>query len=149
MAWDLKGYCEGTIAPTGSPTSYVNAALLTIPTECTAASTTTVNECYYEKAITTPTPCTCGDSDCPNPTGLAASSTACTKDVVTTSCPSVDLYSSSTKYEAGDVVRIGTSKFVCKPWPYYLWCSQSAYAPSVDAAGIWSDAWSTDGACPT
>jgi len=150
MAWDLKGYCEGTIAPTSAPTSYANPPLASIPVECVvetnASPQGTVNTCYYEKDVTRTETCTCGDADCPNPTGLDDTSTACKKEVTETSCPSVDPYSSTATYEAGDVVRIGTKKFQCKAWPYYLWCGNSAYEPSLES-GIWTDAWSEIGDC--
>ena len=154
MAWDLKGYCEGTISPTAAPTTYTNTPGA-VPVTCeaetaanAAGGSETVDKCYYEKDVTsTGVSCTCGDADCPNPTGLAATSTACKKDVTLTNCPSVGVYSSSTTYEAGDVVRIGTKKFQCKAWPYYLWCSNSAYEPSLES-GVWTDAWSSIGDCP-
>ncbi|EJK59466.1 hypothetical protein THAOC_20308 [Thalassiosira oceanica] len=144
MAWDLKGYCDGTISPTAAPTAYINADQPTAPAQCTSPAT--VKECYFEKDVTTTgVTCTCSDADCPNPDGLTGN--ACKKDVTVTTCPSVDAYSSSATYEAGDVVRIGTKKFQCKAWPYYLWCGNSAYEPSLEA-GVWTDAWSEIGDCP-
>mmetsp|Transcript_33191 Transcript_33191/g.75125 ORF Transcript_33191/g.75125 Transcript_33191/m.75125 type:complete len:591 (+) Transcript_33191:109-1881(+) len=143
MAWDLKGYCDGTISPTAAPTAYVNGDQPTAPAQCTSPAT--VKECFFEKDVTTTgVTCTCSDADCPNPNG---ETTGCTKDVTETTCPSVDTFSSSATYEAGDVVRIGTKKFQCKAWPYYLWCGNSAYEPSLEA-GVWTDAWSEIGDCP-
>ena len=150
MAWTLKGYCDGTMSPTQAPVAYTNTGGQAAPTTCEVETTAsaTINKCFYEKDVTTTgVACTCSASDCPNPTGLVGTSTACKKTTVFTSCPSVDVYSSSATYAAGDVVRIGDARFKCKPWPYYLWCSNSAYEPSLEA-GIWSDAWSTDGTCP-
>ncbi|EJK52208.1 hypothetical protein THAOC_28548 [Thalassiosira oceanica] len=154
MAWDVKGYCEGTMRPTMAPTSYDNAVLrggaAAVPPACQAeaASGGTVAKCYYEKdTTTTGVSCTCGDSDCPNPSGLEATSTACKKDVTVTSCPAVGEYASGSSYEAGDVVRVGTTRFKCREWPYMLWCRNEAYAPSLDS-GIWSNAWTRDGDCP-
>mmetsp|Transcript_21631 Transcript_21631/g.49554 ORF Transcript_21631/g.49554 Transcript_21631/m.49554 type:complete len:670 (-) Transcript_21631:115-2124(-) len=148
MAWTLKGYCDGTISPTQAPTAYTNTGGQTAPATCEveAAAVTTINKCFYEKDVkTTGVSCTCSDSDCPNPNGQT---TGCTKTTVETSCPSVDAYSSSATYEAGDVVRIGNARFKCKAWPHYLWCSNSAYEPTTDPTDIWTDAWSTDGTCP-
>jgi len=151
MAWTLKGYCDGTMSPTQAPTAYNNADLPTvnIPVSCEVqtAANSNVKLCYYEKTVTTTSvSCMCGDSDCPNPTGLAGASTACKKTTVETSCLSVDTYSSSTSYDAGDVMRIGNARFKCREWPYNKWCRNSAYKPSLEA-GIWSKAWSTDGTC--
>jgi len=145
MAWDLMGPCEGTMFPTMTPTNYNNADI-SAPAECEveAAGSGTVKQCYYKKAITTEQSCTCSDPSCPNPNDL---SSGCKTDVTEITCPSVDVYSSSASYEAGDVVRMGTKKFQCKSWPYVLWCSNSAYEPLLEA-GIWSDAWSEIGDCP-
>ncbi|EJK51871.1 hypothetical protein THAOC_28915, partial [Thalassiosira oceanica] len=69
-----------------------------VPPACQAeaASGGTVAKCYYEKdTTTTGVSCTCGDSDCPNPSGLEATSTACKKDVTVTSCPAVGEYASA------------------------------------------------------
>jgi len=148
MAWDLKGYCDGTISPTAAPTAYVNTlepAPAPAACEQEIEDGVGVNKCYYEKDITTKgVTCTCSDADCPNPEGLTGN--ACKKDVTKTNCPIVNTFSSSTKYEAGDVVRIGTKKFQCKAWPYYLWCSNSGYEPSLEA-GVWTDAWNEIGDC--
>jgi len=142
MAWDLKGYCDGTISPTSAPTAYVNDDQSSAPAQCDSPAT--VKECFFEKDVTTTgVTCTCSAVDCPNPNGLTGS--ACKKDVTVTTCPSVDAFSSSATYVAGDVVRIGTKKFQCKVWPYFLWCGQRE--PSLEP-GIWSDAWSEIGDCP-
>ena len=150
-AWELKGYCTGTISPTASPVAYDNSDLVGVPTECEAetAASGTVVRCYYENDVTTEESCTCSAADCPNPLGLDGTSTACTKDVTVTHCPSVEAYSTTATYAAGDVVRIGTKRFKCKPWPFYLWCGNEAYAPTLEDGGTWGDAWSTDGDCPT
>mmetsp|Transcript_29431 Transcript_29431/g.66001 ORF Transcript_29431/g.66001 Transcript_29431/m.66001 type:complete len:578 (+) Transcript_29431:313-2046(+) len=143
--WDLKGYCEGTISPTVSPTAYANDPLASVPAECEAetAASGSVDTCYYTKDVTTEESCTCSDSDCPNPNGLTGS--ACTKEVTVTHCPTVASYSATATYAAGDVVRVGTKRFKCKEWPFYLWCGNAYYAPTGEDYG---DAWSTDGDCP-
>lgn len=58
------------------------------------------------------------------------------------------LWSATVQYEAGDQVRIGRQKFECKPWPYYLWCHLAAYKPTLEVAGLWTNAWTLAGACP-
>jgi hypothetical protein len=57
-------------------------------------------------------------------------------------------WSAGTLYEAGDQVRIGAKKFQCKPWPFYLWCRLSAYAPTTSESGLWTEAWTIAGSCP-
>ncbi|MED7789356.1 lytic polysaccharide monooxygenase [Francisella sp. 19X1-34] len=47
-------------------------------------------------------------------------------------------YDTNTKYKAGDKVKVGSSIYECKGWPYTDWCSVSAYRPD----GIYGDqAW--------
>ena len=149
--WELKGYCEGTMSPTAAPTSYANDPLSSVPAECEAevASGGSVDKCYYTKDVTTEESCTCEATDCPNPLGLPDSSNECKKDVTVTNCPSVEPYSATAKYVAGDVVRIGINRFKCKQWPFSLWCENEAYAPTLEAGETWTSAWSTDGDCPT
>jgi len=144
-AWELKGLCEGTMAPTGSPIAYANDPLDSIPIECEAetAAGGSVDTCYYTKAVTTQESCTCEDADCPNPLGLSGA--ACTKDVTVTHCPTVELFSPSATYGAGEVVRVGTKRFKCKDWPFYQHCGVPYYAPTGEDYGA---AWRDDGDCP-
>jgi len=127
-AWILKGYCEGTTAPTLSPVAYTGT-------------------CEYTKEVSESEGCTCGDFGCPNPGGLPATSAACEKTVMTTATETVAIYSSSIKYVTADVVRLGVDRFKCKPWPFHMWCSNDAYQPSVDSDGPWKEAWLEDGVC--
>lgn len=86
----------------------------------------------------------------------------------------VNTYISSARYNFGDVVRLGLQKFKCKGYPYGLWCLQKvidsfdvqrmiilfvmfdlnlaskpkAYGPLLEP-GIWQDAWTKDGTCPS
>ncbi len=100
MAWTLVGPCDGTVAPTSSPTGYTGT-------------------CTYTKVVATT----------PTPTPVAP-------------------WSAGTMYEAGDEVRISAKKFKCKPWPFYLWCRLSAYAPTLAETGLWTEAWTLAGTCP-
>ena len=106
MAWTLLGPCDGTLAPTSTPTSYSGGAL-----------------CMYTKVVTTT----------PTPTPVATP---------------VGTWTAGTLYEAGDQVRIGSKKFQCKPWPFYLWCRMSAYSPTLSLTGLWTEAWTDAGTCP-
>ena len=55
-------------------------------------------------------------------------------------------YSTTTEYEPGDVVRIGTKRYKCKDSPDGLWCKIPAYAPAE--SDYWEQAWTEDGTCP-
>jgi hypothetical protein len=128
MGWDVKGYCDGTKVPTASPTPYTGS-------------------CTYLKEETTTENCLCSEADCPNPGNLPETSQLCEKTTTTSTSEPVNVYSSSTTYAAGDVVRLGVDRFKCKPWPYYLWCSNDGYKPTADSEGMWGEAWTTDGVC--
>ena len=104
QAWQIVGKCDGTLAPTSSPTKYTGT-------------------CTYTKVVAT------------TPTLIA---------VTTPVAP----WSASTMYEAGDEVRISAKKFKCKPWPFYLWCRMSVYAPTLLETGLWTEAWTLAGTCP-
>ena len=56
--------------------------------------------------------------------------------------------SADSRVEAGDQVRIGATKFQCKPWPFFTWCRMSAYKPTLSASGLWTEAWTLAGTCP-
>jgi hypothetical protein len=79
---------------------------------------------------------------------------SCTYTKVVTTTPTstpvvtpVGTWTAGTLYEAGDQVRIGATKFQCKPWPFYLWCRMSAYAPTLSEKGLWTEAWTLAGSC--
>ena len=54
-------------------------------------------------------------------------------------------YSTTTEYESGDVVRIGTKRYKCRGLPNGLWCKNPAYAPAE--SNVWEQAWVEDGNC--
>ena len=73
----------------------------------------------------------------------------CTKtvDATATACTQKDVlnFSTSTTYQAGDVVRVETKRFKCKGFPYTNWCSRPGYEPLV--SDFWREAWDEDGTC--
>jgi len=133
LGWKKVGYCSGSQTPTASPSDYSGT-------------------CTYEKCVDgTASPSTSpSSSPSKGPTGSPSASpvTAPLTRRKLEVCTTEDVlnYSSSTDYEEGDVVRIGTTRFKCRGWPNGLWCNNSAYAPSLKP-GIWTDAWSEDGNC--
>ena len=111
-------------------------------------------EQYDYMAWTLVGPCdgTLSPTNAPTPFSGGASCTY-TKVLTTTPTPTpvvtpVGTWAAGTLYEAGDQVRIGAKKFECKPWPFYLWCRMSAYAPTLSETGLWTEAWTVAGTCP-
>jgi hypothetical protein len=121
-----SGYCNQEGFAPGEQYDYM-AWTLVGPCEGTLVPTSAPTEysgsCTYTKVVTTT----------PTPTPVSTP---------------VAPWSLSTQYEAGDQVRIGAKKFQCKPWPHYLWCSLSAYAPTTSETGLWTEAWALAGTCP-
>jgi len=60
----------------------------------------------------------------------------------------VDPWNSRTNYVEDDVVRLGIARFRCREWPFFLWCRQFEYSPTLASDGIWNEAWSVDEQCP-
>ena len=128
FAWVRKGYCTGTMSPTLAPAPYTGICMYN---SCTN-SESTVN------CILGSLRCRCSGNDC-------------TKHDVVTTCTDkdVDLWSSSTDYVTGDVVRIGDRRYKCREWPFYPWCRNGAYKPmGGENNGFWKMAWTLDGVCP-
>ena len=123
-----SGYCSQSGFAPGEQYDYMAWTLLG-PCEGTLTPTSAPSpysggaSCTYNKVITTT----------PTPT-----------PVVTP----VGTWTAGTLYEAGDQVRIGAKKFQCKPWPFYLWCRLSAYAPTLSETKLWTEAWTDAGTCP-
>jgi len=65
-----------------------------------------------------------------------------------TNCDGVGVWSDTTVYSSGDVVRAGDDKYKCKPHPASLWCSLITYAPGFSAPGYYMHAWDLVGTCP-
>ena len=126
FAWNTIGACEGSLAPSSAPVPYTGA-------------------CTFNKCITREESCVCGASGCPTQDGQLS---GCKREVKACSDVAVELYSSSRSYDHGDVVRMGLQRFKCRSYPNGLWCNNGAYAPAL-GAGIWANAWSKDGNCPT
>merc|ERR1712085_238948 len=78
--------------------------------------------------------------------GYTCSKPTHTTDTVQTA---VTPWVSSYQYEEGEVVRAGNKRFKCKAWPHYFWCRMSAYQPTDEETGIFSNAWTRDGICHT
>ena len=138
MAWDLKGYCDGSMAPTPAPQPYDNSA----------------EACWFKKCMEVGCPKDGGNTDQAGVTGgtvcdcKTGDEPACTigKQMQCVKAP-VSSYSTSATYEFGDEVRLGAVRFKCKNWPNGLWCNNDAYKPELEA-GIWGDAWTKMSDCP-
>ena len=132
LGWTLKGFCEGTISPTMSPSEYLGVAWYV---KCNDS----LSSCSPgEKANPAEAP---GSTDCSCSAG-ADSGSHCKRQ----KCSYVEAvaYSSSTTYAAGDVIRDGTQRYKCKGHPFTGWCSNGErYAPPT--GDLWQDAWSVDG----
>merc|ERR1712086_880089 len=87
---------------------------------------------------------TCTGTSCPQ--SYTCSKPTHTTDTVQTA---VTPWVSSYQYEEGEVVRAGNKRFKCKAWPHYFWCRMSAYQPTDEETGIFSNAWTRDGICHT
>lgn len=131
MAWEVKGPCAGTFAPTQSPAAYD-------PT----------NLCQFNR-------CRPGDgSTCVK----GAEGCVCTLDsnddevckLTGTVCPlaNVEAWDDSEDYHAGDVVRVHMKRYECKPHPFTGWCINETYKPTGEDTGIWKDAWTKKSDCP-
>ncbi|KAL7526453.1 hypothetical protein ACHAWF_003276, partial [Thalassiosira exigua] len=128
LGWERIGACVGTMAPTASPIAYSGSCEYE---QCREVDGT-------ESCVEGSAGCTCTGTD-PNK--------VCTKDVKVESCTiePVALYSENFGYFPGDVIRLGTRRYKCKDAPLHLWCRVEAYKPDGKDAGIWKDAWTTDG----
>jgi len=133
LGWIIMGSCDGTFAPTGAPVPYDG-------------------DCQYSKCELeekTITNCSPGSSNC-SCTSNQSAGVGCTKTVEELQCNSTDVepWNSRINYVEGDVVRLGRARFRCREWPFFLWCRQFVYSPTLASDGIWNDAWIADGSCP-
>ncbi len=95
----------------------------------------------------------CGQDGCGGVCGTCGSGESCNASgqcVSASSCSSVNNWTVSTSYAAGDEVKAGPSgaqkRYRCKPWPYNGWCGVGyAYEPFFGSA--WRDAWDEIGDC--
>jgi len=131
--WSVVGTCKGTLSPTLSPTSYVGSCQFNKCIKVGITETTTVLTCQGLLN------CSCegtGDNVCTK-----------TVDTTVTACTQKDVlnFSTSTTYQAGDVVRVETKRFKCKGFPFTNWCSRPGYEPLV--GDFWREAWDEDGTC--
>ena len=129
MAWMLTGTCEGTFSPTSSPVAY--------------NGTSQYNQC---RMTSTKVTCISGSTGC----SCSCTPATCKKDVESSVCTptDVDPWDNNVNYFAGNVVRVGTTRFKCRGGgPYYFLCRMSAYKPQLDSNSIWNQARTTDGVC--
>lgn len=185
LGWEYIGGCDGTIAPTSSPTfdpitvvagcpDHYNSAYTTYEAGdqvTRTVSTTPLRQLVYKcnqfpnslycnlkafapgkqfdyMAWTIIAPCHGTITPTTSPTAYDARDCSFVKMIGTTPAPTPVLpWSSTIQYEAGDQVRIGGTKFECKPWPYYLWCRLSVYKPTLEMRGLWTEAWILAGTC--
>jgi len=123
LGWKAVGKCRGSISPTESPTLYGGT--------CTYENCVTIEEGGEEED------CTQGQTGCVDGKRKPDITVCSSEDVLN--------YSTTTEYEPGDVVRIGTKRYKCRGWPNGLWCKNPAYAPAE--SDIWEQAWKEDGKC--
>ena len=124
-AWPNSGYCtQSTYAPGGtySDMGWTLVGPCTGSVAPTSAPTAFAGNCMYEKVVTT--------TPTPTPTII-----------------NIAAWSASTLYDAGDQVRIAGTTYKCKPWPFYFWCRMAAYQPTTSSTGLWTEAWTNNGAC--
>ena len=157
LGWKKVGYCSGSQAPTASPTDYSGTCTYEKCVGGTASPSTSPSSSPSKGPTGSPS---ASPSKAPSRAPSASPESAplsrrklqaetiprLSRNLEVCTTEDVLNYSSSTDYEEGDVVRIGTKRFKCRGWPNGLWCKESAYAPSLKP-GIWSDAWVEDGNC--
>ena len=146
LGWKKVGHCSGSQTPTQSPTDYSGTCTYEKCVDGTASPSTSPSSSPSKGPTGSPS-----GSPTLKPTFLdrklqAATISRLSRNLEVCTTEDVLNYSSSTEYEEGDVVRVGTTRFKCRGWPNGLWCNNSAYAPSLKP-GIWEQAWSLDGNC--
>ena len=155
MGWTVLGYCSGTLAPTTHPdfTDLTNQG--GCPSAYSASSTygagdkVSVSQIVYE-CRAWPHSGYCNqyapDSDLGDFgwTVLGYCSGTIAPTYMGINCPPP--YVTGTSYKAGDQVYKAGRVYQCKPYPFYLWCSNPAYEPGMPM-GVWADAWTLKGSC--
>lgn len=128
LGWALKGYCDGTIAPTDAPTQYTGSCtfIKCEVEDCDGGESAANN-------VSGTTACSCGVD--PPPASFCTQKTCVPTNVNT--------WNNSVNYDKGDIVRVGADKYRCKEAG---WCRQAAYEPEVGL--YWREAWAEDGSCP-
>lgn len=128
LGWTLVGACEGTLTPTGAPSTYGGTCTYTRCVEETNCIPGSLSNGIQ------------GSSGCSCASGDDTRSYACKQSVCTITDVEPYKASAASSYGFGDVVRIGVNRFKCRAHPNGLWCKQSAYVPRL-SSGIWTDAW--------
>jgi ribosomal protein L21E len=129
LGWILKGSCDGSNAPTGSPVQYTGN--LAAPFMC-----------QYQSCSDVVSACTCSDSTCPSTSGQT---TGCKRTTNVCVMNNVNVYSTSASYKEGDEVRVNVQRYKCRGWPNSGWCGNEGYQPEVTAVS--ADAWTKSGIC--
>ncbi len=79
--------------------------------------------------------------------GAITTSAVVTVTVITvTGCTSPQ-YVENGGYGPGSIVKNGTTRYQCKPWPFSGWCNGAAWAYGPGTGMYWTDAWVALGAC--
>jgi len=171
QAWEVKGYCEGTMVVTTSPTTASGGG--GCPTEWSAGDINKYKEGQRVSVTKTTTPLVkmvyqckawpysgyCGQFSPLNAAGgmlgwdliggcsgtitPTGSPTHNPATTVINGCPN-EYSSTVTTYKAGDQVSLNKMVYQCREWPNEGWCKQKEYKP----AGPYSDmAWTVVGPC--
>lgn len=171
QAWEVKGYCEGTMVVTTSPTTASGGG--GCPTEWSAGDINKYKEGQRVSVTKTTTPLVkmvyqckawpysgyCGQFSPLNAAGgmlgwdliggcsgtitPTGSPTHNPATTVIDGCPN-EYSSTVTTYKAGDQVSLNKMVYQCREWPNEGWCKQKEYLPG----GPYSDmAWTVVGPC--
>ena len=157
MAWTLVGACTGTLAPTTSPTPYGGTCLYD---RCRTVETTEACEVNLDDPNNANCPkasCACTTTSVTNEdetVTVTETCTGCERTFDEEQCVEtpVDNWAQFTEpedlYQAGDVVRVGTTKYYCVDGNAVN-CNSPSHQPE-DASGLWLyyGIWVADGECP-
>jgi hypothetical protein len=158
-AWVVLGSCEGTIAPTGSPTRellplWANSGCPDEYDSSIAYDAGAVVSAYGLRVFECkPWPDTgfCqmfGPEDEVNGSLGWTTVGGCQGTLSPTDAPTTPdfsgcafpEYNPATTYEAGDQVHANGDVYECKPMPFALWCSNPGYVPGTPTgADAWAD----------
>lgn len=177
QAWELKGSCTGTIAPTGSPIHVVLAAQGGCPgeyvvgTEYEEADKVSKDGVVYQ-CKGWPMSAHCAQAGYAPGVKVGENEYwkeawtvlgTCSGTIAPTSSPNFaslanlgacpDEWQSKAigdSYEEGDRVSVGGLVYQCKAWPFSGHCGQAGYQPQdgdSSTSGAWKDAWTVAGYC--
>lgn len=176
QAWEEVGSCDGTIAPTGSPSHVVLSDQGGCPGEYVSGEDYEEEDKVSKDGVVYqckgwPQSAHCAQAG--YAPGVSVGETeywkeawtvigTCEGTIAPTSSPSFvslpDLGACPDEwenkaigdaYEEGDLVSAGQLVYECKAWPFSGHCGQAGYEPQTDPAtpGAWRDAWTVKGHC--